>query len=187
MKRLQTILITGSLPAKLNIVKTDSISPILGDEFVKNSLIMILAAILAVCAFIYVRYRELKIALPIMITMMSEVVLLLGVASLISWNLDLAAIAGIIVAVGTGVDDQIVISDETLKGEKQARNWKERIRRAFFIIMGAYFTTVVAMLPLMFAGAGLLKGFALTTIIGVSIGVFITRPAYAVIVENLMK
>ncbi|MFC1752645.1 hypothetical protein ACFL96_04540 [Thermoproteota archaeon] len=187
MKRLQTILITGSLPAKLNIVKTDNISPVLGEEFVRNAIMMAIVALLAVCAFVFIRYRQIKIALPMMITMMSEVFILLGVASLISWNIDLAAVAGIIVAVGTGVDHQIVIADETMKGEKNARNWKERIKRAFFIIMGAYFTTVVAMLPLMFAGAGLLKGFALTTIIGVSVGVFITRPAFAVVVEHLMK
>jgi len=40
---------------------------------------------------------------------------------------------------------------------------------------------------LIFAGAGMLKGFALTTIIGVSVGVFITRPAYASIIEILLK
>jgi preprotein translocase subunit SecD len=43
------------------------------------------------------------------------------------------------------------------------------------------------MIPLIFAGAGMLKGFALTTIIGVSVGVFITRPAYASIIEILLK
>ena len=103
--------------------------------------------------------------------------------------LDLAAIAGLIVAVGTGVDDQIVIMEETIskKGSGIVYNWKERIRRAFFIIFSAYCTIVVAMVPLMFAGAGLLKGFALTTIIGVSMGVFITRPAYAVIIQFLYE
>jgi preprotein translocase subunit SecD len=53
--------------------------------------------------------------------------------------------------------------------------------------MAAYFTTFVAMLPLMKAGAGLLKGFAITTIIGISVGVFITRPAFAAVVEILLK
>ena len=41
------------------------------------------------------------------------------------------------------------------------------------------------MFPLLLAGAGLLKGFAFTTIIGVTVGVLVTRPAYAVIVEAL--
>jgi len=43
------------------------------------------------------------------------------------------------------------------------------------------------MVPLIFAGAGLLKGFAIITIIGVSIAVFITRPAYANVIEILLK
>ena len=55
------------------------------------------------------------------------------------------------------------------------------------IITAAYFTTVVAMVPLWYAGAGLLKGFALTTLIGASIGVFIARPAYAKVIEILLK
>ena len=188
MKRLQTILITGSLPVKLNIVKTDAISPILGEEFVKNAILMSLLAILAVAIVIGIRYRKFIIAIPILITMLSEVVILLGAAALIKWNIDLAAIAGILVAIGTGVDDQIVITDETLKGEtSNIYNWKEKVKRAFLIIMLAYFTVVAAMFPLIFAGAGLLKGFAITTIIGVTIGVFITRPAYSAFVEIMLK
>ncbi len=188
MKRLQTILVTGSLPVSLDVVKSDSISPVLGEEFLKNSLLIGLLAILSVSVVVSVRYRNLKITLPIIITMMSEVILLLGLAALIGWNLDLAAIAGIIIAVGTGVDDQIVITDETLKGEKStSSNWKARFKKAFFIIMAAYATTVAAMLPLWFAGAGLLKGFAITTIFGVTFGVFITRPAFAVMIEQLLR
>lgn len=189
MKNMQTVLVTGSLPVKLDIVKTDAISPILGQTFLKNILLVGLLSMAAVILVVFLRYKEWKISIPMVVTMFSEVIILLGIASLIGWRLDLAAIAGIIIAVGTGVDDQIVIADETIKGKKkqQVTSWAEKLKRAFFIIMAAYFTTVVAMLPLWFAGAGLLKGFALTTILGVSIGVFITRPAYAVILETLVK
>jgi len=188
MKRLQTILITGSLPVKLSILKTDAISPVLGEGFVNNSILMSLLAILAVAIVVGIRYRKLLIAIPILITMLSEVIILLGVAALIKWNIDLAAIAGILVAIGTGVDDQIVITDETLKADSSgAYGWKDKVKRAFLIIMLAYLTVVAAMFPLIFAGAGLLKGFAITTIIGVTIGVFITRPAYSAFVEVMLK
>lgn len=188
MKRLQTILITGSLPVKLNIVKTDAVSPVLGEGFVKNAILMSLLAIVSVAIVIGIRYWKLIIAIPILITMLSEVIILLGVAAFIGWNIDMAAIAGILVAIGTGVDDQIVITDETLKGETATvYGWKEKVKRAFLIIMLAYLTVVVAMIPLIFAGAGLLKGFAITTIIGVTIGVFVTRPAYSSFVEIMLK
>lgn len=188
MKRLQTILKTGSLPVQLNIVKTDAISPVLGEEFVKNAILLALMALGVVFVVVFVRYRKVAVAGPLIFISTSELIILLGIASLIGWNLDLAAIAGIIIAIGTGVDHQIVITDETLRGEtRMIFNWKERIKNAFFIIMGSYFTTVVAMIPLIFAGAGLLKGFAITTVIGISIGVFISRPVYAKLIEILLK
>jgi len=187
MKRLQTILVTGSLPVKLEMVKIDTISPVLGEAFVKNALMIGVIATLAVTLIVFIRYRRLVVSIPILIIMVSELFIMLGIAALIGWNLDVAAIAGIIIAIGTGVNDQIVIADETLSGgaRVQYSNWKERLGKAFFIIFTAYFTIVVAMLPLWFAGAGLLKGFALTTIIGVTVGVLVTRPAYAKIVEIL--
>jgi len=54
-----------------------------------------------------------------------------------------------------------------------------------FIILGAFFTIIAAMLPLFWAGAGMLKGFALTTIIGVTVGILITRPAFANIIRRM--
>ncbi len=187
MKELQTLLITGSLPVKLDIAKMDIVSPTLGKNFFSSAMLALIAALVVVGTVLFIRYKNYKIALPIFLTGLSEVIIILGFAALIRWNLDLAAIAGILAAVGTGVDDQIVITDEAVRGESTAHSWKERIKRAFFIIFAAYFTTVVAMFPLWAMGAGLLRGFAMTTIVGVSIGVFVTRPAFAKIVEVLLK
>ena len=186
MKRLQTILITGSLPVKLDVVKMDTISPSLGEEFLNNILLVGLLVIIAVVTVVLIRYRNLKVVLPMVFTLISELVLILGFASLVRWNLDLASIAGIIVVAGTGVDHLIVITDETLRGE-EISDWKKRIKNAMFIVMGAYFTTFAGMLPLLWAGAGLLKGFAFTTIVGISFGVLIARPAYAAVIEQLLK
>jgi preprotein translocase subunit SecD len=185
MKKLQTVLITGSLPFKLEIVKLDSISPLLGKEFTTNIFIAALAAAIAVSIIILLRYKKAAIILPTMITVFSEIMIVLGIAALIRWNLDLASIAGIIAAIGTGVDDQILMIDES-RGSKEY-SIKERIKRAFRIILGAYITSTVALLPLWWAGAGLLRGFAFTTLIGITIGVFITRPAFGDMIRQIIK
>ena len=187
MTTMQTILTTGSLKVKLTKESAMTLSPIFGPEMLSNTLLVGLLAIAAVGVVIFVRYRKFQIAVPMVFTMIIEVVLLLGFAAFIKWQIDFAAIAGIIIAVGTSVDHQIVITDEILRGEVQAYDWKKRIKSAFFIIMVAWLTTMVAMLPLLFAGAGLLKGFAITTMAGISIGIFISRPAYAAIIEILLK
>ncbi|MDP3990065.1 MAG: hypothetical protein Q8Q01_02565 [archaeon] len=186
MKKLQTVIITGSLPVKLDVVKLDTISPTLGKEFLNNVMLVGLLAISSVVVVVFLRYRKIKIVLPMVLILISEMILILGFASLVGWNLDLAAIAGIIIVAGTGVDHLIVITDETMRGEAVS-DWKKRIKNAMFIVMGAYFTTVFGMLPLLWAGAGLLKGFALTTIAGISFGVLIARPAYAAIIEKLLE
>ncbi len=188
MNKLQTVLLTGSLPVDLEIVKFDTISPILGEEFVRNAMLVGLLAILAVSTVIFARYRNLKISIPVFIVLAAEVVIILGISSLTKYNLDLAAIAGIIAAVGTGVDDNIVIIDEVTSGEAgYSYKWKEKLKKAFFIIFAAYATTLAAMFPLFRAGAGLLRGFALITIIGVTVGVLVTRPAFAVMIEKLTE
>lgn len=190
MKKLQTVLITGSLPVQLEIVKSDGISPVLGSEFISNAMLIGLLSIIAVTIVLIIRYRKLIIAIPIVITMLSEILIVLGFAAWVGWNLDLAGIAAIVIAMGSGVDDQIVIIDETLHGgvtKNVSRSWKEKLSTAFFIIFASYFTLFAAMIPLWFAGAGLLRGFAITTIVAITAGVLITRPAFAAIVETLLK
>ena len=187
MKNLQTVLITGSLPVKLAVVKIDVISPFLGEAFLFNAFLAGTVALAAVALYIFWIYRRIAISIPVVIISFSEIFIMMGLASLIGWNMDLAAIAGIIIAVGTGVNHQIIITDETMRGEKLQLSWKQRIKNAFSIIMASYSTVVVALIPLFFAGAGLLKGFALTTIMAASVGVFITRPVFARMIEILLK
>ncbi len=183
MQKLQTVLITGSLPFKLEIVKLDSISPFLGAEFIQAIFIASALAFAGVFIVLYIRFRRIKISLLVFTVMASEILMTLAFSALIKWNLDLASIAGIIAGIGTGVDDQIVIVDESRISKEYS--WKERIKRAFMIIFGAYTAVVASLLPLGWAGAGLLKGFAITTFIGISIGVFITRPAFADMISRM--
>ena len=159
--QLQTVLRSGSLPTGLEVVSTDIISPTLGSDFIKSAMYIGLFAGLSVFLIVFVRYRKLKVALPIFFVALSEVLLILGVAAIndgkiwlailginlivvllawwkkkgvdmfsflgaitipllgagLSWTIDLPAIGGIIAAIGTGIDHQIIIADETIKGE----------------------------------------------------------------------
>ena len=210
----------------------DIISPKLGEEFFSSAAYAGLFAGIVVVSIVFVKYRKLRIALPLVFIGLSEVIIILGIAAtndaaawgsvlvvnflivsvawwkkheidifawigailipllgLMSWTIDLPAIGGIIAAIGTGVDHQIIIADEALMGRKEKRIYslKDKIKRAFFIIFGAAATTIAAMVPLMSIGVGLVRGFAITTMIGVLVGILITRPAYARIVELTTK
>ncbi|MEM7819498.1 MAG: hypothetical protein QXD48_01575 [Candidatus Aenigmatarchaeota archaeon] len=185
--RLQSILRSGALPTSISIVQLDTISPNLGMSFLKNAAIAGLAAIIGVLSIVSLRYKKPKIVLPMALISFSEVLIILGISVLINWTIDLPAIAGIIASVGTGIDSQIIIIDQTLRGEIREITLREKLKRAFFIIFGAAGTVIAAMLPLMTIGFGMLRGFAITTMIGVLVGVFIARPAFGAIVEKLVK
>ncbi len=184
---LQSVLQSGTLPVSLELAKVDEVSASLGSGFLNEIILAGVIAIAAVFSIIFIRYRKLKLAVPMIFMVISEAVMILGTAALIGWTIDLSAIAGMIAVVGTGIDDQIMIIDELLLGKERAYTIKQKIKRAFSIIFSSASTIAVAMLPLMFLGTGIMRGFAITTLIGLAIGIFITRPAFGRIVEHIME
>jgi preprotein translocase subunit SecD len=149
-------------------------------------------AFLVVGIVIAIRYRNWKIAIPIFIIGGSEVILNLGFIVLTQRPLDLAAFAGLIAVIGTGVDSEIVITDEIMaKSKKVKESLLSRAKAALFIIMTSAFTMIAVMLPItMFArsypGIDKLYGFAVVAMMGALIGVFITRPAFTKIIEMIV-
>ncbi len=187
MTEIVVILRSGRLPVGLKIASTNSVSPTLGENFLSDSVLMGIIAIFAVAAVIFAYYRDVKVTVLMVIAGASEVLIILGTTALIHQQLDIAGVAGIIASVGTGVDQFIIITDEVKNGEKAEiqESIVARIKRAFKIIMASAATVTAAMLPLMTLGLGLLKGFAITTLIGLVVGVFIVRPAFGKALEKL--
>lgn len=185
---LQVHLRAGALPVNVQLVGSGHVDAGLGAQFKTASLVTGLISLIAVAAVVFFRYRKPEILVPMVGTSFSEVIMILGVASLIGWQLDLASIAGIIAAIGTGIDHLVIITDEVLYEGKlpPTKVFNSRIGKAFAIILGAASTNIIALSPLVVMGFGSLKGFAITTIIGVFIGVVVARPVYGVIIKELL-
>ncbi|MFB6300610.1 MAG: preprotein translocase subunit SecD [Halobacteriales archaeon] len=188
---LQINMRAGALPATLDIDDRGTsyfLAPTLASEFKLFSLITGLMAVLAVALSVSIRYGDPKVAAPMVVTALSEVYILLGFAAAVGLALDLSHIAGLIAVIGTGVDDLVIIADEVMAEGAVAsgRVFANRFRKAFWIIGAAAITTLIAMSPLAILSLGDLRGFAIVTILGVIIGVLVTRPAYGDILRNLM-
>ena len=185
---LKSILQSGALPVSLETIKIDEISPTLGSEFFGEAFIAAIIAGTAVMIVIFVRYRKFKILGQMMIWSIAELIITLGAAAVLKWTIDLASIAGLIAAIGTGTNDQIVMIDEILLGGESEESYtiSQRVKQSFFIIFSAAGTIIAAMIPLMFIGIGAMKGFAIITTIGVLIGVFITRPPFATVARKIL-
>lgn len=172
----------GAMPAPMAMDEgtVAYLSPSQASQFKLFSLLIGLLTVVAVGFTVAYRYDETEIVLPMTATALSEVVLLLGFVSLVQLPLDLSHIAGLIAVVGTGVDDLIIITDEVLVsgGASSSRVFQNRFRKAFWVIGVAAITTIIAMSPLAVLSLGDLQGFAIVTIVGVLLGVLVSRPAY---------
>lgn len=185
---LQVHLRAGALPVNVQLVGSGHVDAGLGSQFKTEAVIAGLISLIGVAAVVFRRYRRREILLPMVGTSTSEVIMILGVAALIGWQLDLPAIAGIIASIGTGIDHLVIITDEVLYEGKlpPTKVFHSRIGKAFAIILGAASTNIIALSPLVVMGFGSLKGFAITTIIGVFIGVVFARPVYGVVIKELL-
>ncbi len=186
MQYLQAILSTKSLPSELEIVQSYSITSSRGETLLSNAIYVGILALLLVAAIVALRYKHIGIFIGILIALLGEVIIVLGIAAFMRISIDLAAIGGLIAAIGTGVDDQIIITDEYFRKKNSNLASRKRIKNAMYIVMIAYFTTMAAMIPLYFAGLKVLQGFAFMIIIGITVGVFITRPAYAAMLRIIL-
>jgi preprotein translocase subunit SecD len=180
-KRIESILKGGSLPVGITLGSATSIPPSLGSEFLRLSMMGIGAALFMVALFVGVRYRHWRVIVAILAISISELIILTAILG--SFTIDLAGVAGIIGAVGVGVDAQVVITDELLKKKLALA---ERLKHAFDIIKMNVVVAVVAMLPLLFSGLVEVIGFAIANMLGLLLGFLLSRPAYGVLAEKIL-
>lgn len=187
--QLEIHLRAGALPVDVTIAGSGGTSAPLGERYKTMAVLAGILALITVGIVIYYRYREPGIVLPMILTNASELVILLGFIAAIRFQMDLPTIAGLVAVVGTGIDQLVIITDEILhEGKVPSPNlYLKRLSRALGIIMAAAATVVIAMLPLALMDLSTLKGFAIITIMGVLVGVIVTRPAYGKIIMQILS
>lgn len=187
-KNLEIHLRAGALPVDVAVAGSGYVPAELSDYFKLMCAIAFIVAALAVGAVIYYRYREPSIVLPMVGTNLSEILILLGISTFIQ-QLDLAGIAALIAVMGTGIDQLVIITDEVLHEGKvpSPSLYKKRLTRALGIILVSAATVIIAMVPLALMDLSSLRGFAIITILGVIIGVGITRPAYGEVIKEILS
>ncbi|MDD1683420.1 MAG: preprotein translocase subunit SecD [Methanoregula sp.] len=186
---LEIHLRAGALPVDVMVAGSGGTSAPLGERYKAMTLLAGVLALVTVGCVIYYRYREPSIVLPMVLINASEVLILLGFIALIRFQMDLPTIAGLIAVLGTGIDQLVIITDEILhEGKVPSPNlYLKRLARALGIIVAAAATVFIAMVPLALMDLSTLKGFAIITMLGVLVGVMVTRPAYGKVIMQILS
>ena len=174
---LALLLRSGALPAPLSVVEERTVGPDLGQDSIDAGVISLIVGFLLVILFMMFKYR--LFGLVANISLISNLLMLLGVLTMLEATLTLPGIAGIILTVGMAVDANVLIF-ERIK-EEIKKNIGNNIqafdlgfRRSVVTILDANITTLIASIILFIFGSGPVKGFAVTLSIGLITTLFST-------------
>ena len=166
---LSVLLKSGALPAPLTIVEERSVGPDLGEDSIKAGAISLAIGFFLVILFMLYKYRFLGIIADL--ALITNLLLLIGILTILEATLTLPGIAGIILTVGMAVDANVLIFErikEELKIEKSTINaFDVGYKKAQSAVLDANVTTLISAVILFFLGSGPVKGFAVTLGIGI--------------------
>ena len=166
---LALLLRSGSLPAPLTIIEERTVGPDLGEDSIKAGAISLAIGFMLVIIYMIYKYRKLGIIADL--ALIVNLVLLIGILTILEATLTLPGIAGIILTVGMAVDANVLIFErikEEMKIEKSTIHaFDMGYQKAQSAVLDANITTLISAVILFFLGSGPVKGFAVTLGIGI--------------------
>ena len=187
---LAIVLRAGALPAPVNILEERTVGPSLGNDSIRQGIMATMIGSLLVVLFMIVYYRFSGAIADL--ALIINIVLVLGILAAFRATLTLPGIAGLLLTVGVAVDANILIFErirEELRTGKTIRiSLETGYHRAFMTIIDTHITGIVSAVFLIMFGTGPIKGFAVTTIIGLLASlftaVFVTRVIFDYVTWN---
>ncbi|WP_219952736.1 protein translocase subunit SecD [Dickeya zeae] len=174
-RQLSLLLRAGALIAPIQIVEERTIGPTLGMQNITQGLEACLAGLAVSILFMIFFYK--KFGLIATSALLLNLVLVVGVMSLLPGaTLTMPGIAGIVLTLAVAVDANVLINERIKEELSNGRSVQQAIdegyRGAFSSIFDANVTTLIKVIILYAVGTGSIKGFAITTGIGVATSMF---------------
>ena len=166
-----------NLGADVDFRRVENVGPKVSAELLESSIIAISLALMAMLFYIWVRF-EWQFSLGSIVALFHDVVITLGVFSLLSLEINLSIIAAVLTIVGYSMNDTVVIYDRIrenlLKYTKisisDVSNLSINETLARTIITSV--TTLLALVSIYILGGEILRGFSFAMILGVLIGTY---------------
>ena len=182
---LENVLKSGKMQAGVRIVQEDVVGPSLGQEAIQDGLISFIIALLVLFVFTCMLYGFTP-GMVINAALLLNFFFTLGALAAFQAVLTLPGIAGMILSLAMAVDANVLINErikeELAAGKTLRRALEDGYKNAFSAIFDSNLTTIITGVILAIFGAGAIRGFAITLIIGIAASfltaVFLTRLVY---------
>jgi len=167
------------------IRRTESVGPTVSGELAIAGTLAVLAALGAVLIYIWLRF-EWQFAVGAIIALFHDVILTIGLYSLVGLEFNLSSIAAILTIVGYSLNDTVVVYDRVREKLRKYRKMSisDLLDMAINITLSrtvlTSITTLLALLALVFFGGEVIRGFTISMAWGVLVGtyssIFIAAP-----------
>ncbi len=166
---LALLLRSGALPTPLSVIEERTVGPDLGEDSIRSGITSLIVGFILVILFMLYKYRVFGLIANT--ALIANLLMLVGVLTILEATLTLPGIAGIILTVGMAVDANVLIFErikEELKTEKSIIHaFDTGYSKAKITVLDANITTLIAAIILFAFGSGPVKGFAITLGIGI--------------------
>lgn len=186
---LVNILMSGALPAPLDIIEERTVGASLGEDSIRAGLYSVIFGLVVVALFMIVYYRTGGGIADL--ALLLNIIFILGILAGFQATLTLPGIAGIVLTIGMAVDANVLIFDrirEEMRGGKTLRAAIDNgYANAMSAIIDANVTTFFVAIILYSFGVGPVKGFAVTLMAGIVASLFSAIVITRVIVDYLTR
>ena len=185
---LALLLRAGALPAPLTVVEQRSVGPELGADSIRAGAISLAVGFVMVIAFMAIFYGLFGWFANCRLVV--NLVLMLGIMSLLQATLTLPGMAGILLTLGMAVDANILINERIREEQRNGRPplaaLEHGFTRAYSTIFDSNATAFLAHVMLFIFGSGPVKGFAVTITVGIATSLFTAWMLTRLLVSHLV-
>lgn len=189
-RNLSIVLRSGNLPIPVRVIQENTIGPNIGQDSIDSGVFATVLAAVLILLFMVVYYRLAGVIADL--TILLNVLVLVAAMMLLDATWTLPGIAGLILTIGIGVDNNVLIFERVREELRSGKTVRASIDygydRAIWTIVDSNVTALVTALILFTFGTGPIQGFATTLSIGLVINLFTalagTRLAFDVIKDS---
>jgi len=186
---LVNILMSGALPAPLDIVEERVVGPSLGAQSIAAGLNAVIFGLVVVAIFMVFYYHVGGAIADI--ALISSIFFILGILAAFNATLTLPGIAGIVLTIGMAVDANVLIFDRIREEQRAGKSLLAAIdggyNNAMSAIIDANVTTFLVAIILYSFGVGPIKGFAVTLMAGIVASLFAAIVITRVIIDYITR
>ncbi|MDB4243404.1 protein translocase subunit SecF [Gammaproteobacteria bacterium] len=163
--------------SSIELQRIEFVGPQIGSELRDQGGLGMLVALGMILLYVAFRFQY-KFALGAVAALGHDVVIILGLFSLLNWDFDLTVLAALLAVIGYSLNDTIVVSDRIRENFRGERGYEPEeivnrsINQTLSRTLITSFTTLLVLFALFFFGGEMIRGFSQALIIGVLVGTY---------------